>query len=161
MMTPEEIIEKAKVGDTIHIRDEANTNAAGKDVKIIGIEVFVAADPVFLVELTGQINLSGGQIGFILTHAHIDELNAPGCSGYDELNKRVLAKEKVYARWYGAGWFDNIIPGDSRERSGKCSGYKPAIKDEKTEQYQKDVEFFFKDLAQEWVSPKKNGFEFL
>ena len=31
----------------------------------------------------------------------------------------------------------------------------------KDEQLRKDVGFFFKDLTEEWVSPGKNGFEFL
>ena len=161
-MTPEEFIKRAKVGDIVHICEYAGTNAAGKSVKIIGIQRPDSEDDpdetLFVVDMTGITNDEGRQQGFILKQAHIEDLNNDDSSGYEALYTRVIIKkEVVYARWYSAENFDMLSHCDS----GRCNGFNPAVIKEKDQQFQKDVNFFFKDLAEEWVSPGKNGFKFL
>ena len=160
-MTPEEFIERAKVGDIAHIRDEAPSNASGQSCCIIGILRYSDATS-FMVETTGMTGNNGEvTIGFVVKKRHVEKLNNESSSGYDDLHKRYLAGHLIYARWYEADYFDKLTPCGSHEHSGKCSGYNSAEKNDKAQQFQKDVNFFFKDLAEEWVSPGENGFKFL
>jgi hypothetical protein len=159
-MTKDEVIKTAKIGDLVHIKDEAPTNIKGRWVKIIAIfnESEDKSNPDFLVELNGIMKLRDPtkNDGWTIDKCNIHEVNNGFSSGYEALMARIQTEE-VYGRWLNPYYIDDVKSGNS---SG-CKAFQPKSEDEKSQQLRKDINFFFKDLAEPWESPKKNGFEFL
>jgi len=82
---------------------------------------------------------------------------------YDtEFLEKINAGEEIKGWWIDIHQISHITTGKGKAKAKLvCKGYEPPEVDEKSEQFRKDIKFFFNDLAGPWVSPKKNGFEFL
>ena len=152
---------EAKIGDLVEYHEDYEDHLTWFDgdtptqFRIMGIERRdEGAIEHYLLDMSEYGNRCGAW--------DFDESNLADCAdGREELKTRLLAGENIKGWWIRPRHIGKIIPGKGYKGKVVCKGYFPPVINENHEQLRKDVSSFFKDLAEPWESPKKNGFEFL